>query len=161
MNITLKSLKPSKLDESSIKGGYLYKDVSFDLEPQYSFNNQLNRKEFLKDIQSIYDAEAIKRSVANIFLTSHGDKILNPRFGLDLRQYLFEPINDFISELIEDDIKNKLRIYEPRVEVENVKVFGDPENLEYIINLQINVPSLNISGLSIKSKLNSIGYTIL
>lgn len=161
MNIKLDSLKPDKIKETAINKGYLYKDVAFDLEPQYSFNNQLNRKEFLKDIQAIFDVEAIKNSIVNAFLTSPGQKILNPRFGVDLRRYLFEPIDEFTAESIEDDIKKKLPRWEPRITIENVSVLPNEDNLEYHITLQINVPSLNITGLSIKSKLNSAGYTIL
>ena len=52
MNIKLKSLEASKIERESLKKDYLYKDVSFDLEPSYSYNSQLNRKENLKDIQA-------------------------------------------------------------------------------------------------------------
>lgn len=161
MNIKIKSLKTSDLKEKSREKGYLYKDVSFDLEPTIYNNSQLNRKEYLKDIQANFDEEAIKISISNIFLTSPGQKILNPTFGLDMRRYLFEPISEFISILIGDDIENKLPDQEPRITVEDVSVIPDFDNQEYRIFLQINVPSLNITGLSIKSKLNSIGYTIL
>jgi hypothetical protein len=40
-------------------------------------------------------------------------------------------------------------------------VIADPDAQEYQIFLQINIPSLDVEGLSIKSKLNTIGYTIL
>ncbi len=161
MNISIKSLKTSDLKEKSRERGYLYKDVSFDLTPTYSYNDQLNKKEYLKDIQAVFDEEAVKTSIANIFLTSPGQKILNPTFGLDMRRYLFEPISHFTSVLISGDIENKLPDQEPRITVEDVAVIPDYDNQEYQIFLKINVPSLNITGLSIKSKLNSTGYTIL
>ena len=161
MNINIKSLKTSDLKEKSREKGYLYKDVFFDLEPNIYNNNQLNKKEYLKDIQAVFDEESIKTSISNIFLTSPGQKILNPTFGLDMRRYLFEPISQFVSILIHDDIKNKLPQQEPRITIEDVEVIPDFDNQEYRISLQINVPSLNIIGLSIKSKLNNTGYTIL
>lgn len=161
MNIKIKSLESSKLERESVKKDYLYKDISFDLEPSFSYNNQLNRRENLKDIQSLYDIEAIKTSISNAFLTTPGQKILNPTFGLDMRQYLFEPIDIYTAEIIQDDIEVRLPLAEPRVKVENVSVVANEDLQEYIIELQINVPSLGIKGLSIKSKLNSTGYTIL
>lgn len=161
MNIKIKSLKTSDLKEKSREKGYLYKDVFLDLEPSYSYNNQLNKKEYLKDIQAIFDVEAVKTAIGNILLTSPGQKILNPTFGLDMRRYLFEPVSDFVASLIQDDIENKLPDQEPRITVENVTVIPDYDNQEYDINLQINIPSLNITGLSVKSKLNSTGYSIL
>lgn len=161
MNIKIKSLEASKLDRESLKKDYLYKDIAFDLEPSYSFNSQLNRKENLKDIQATYDIEAIKTSISNAFLTSPGQKILNPTFGIDLRNFLFEPVNVFTEEIIQDTIESRLPRSEPRIEVEDVSVVGNPDLQEYDISLQINVPSLNVKGVFLKSKLNSNGYTIL
>jgi len=161
MNIKIKSLEVSDLEKSGIDKDYRYKDVSFDLEPTYSYNNKLNKKENLKDIQAIYDIEAIQTSVSNAFLTAPGQKILNPTFGVDLRRFLFEPVSVYIEEEIEDTITAKLPRAEPRIELEGVTVNGDEDAQEYAITLQINVPSLGIRGLSIKSKLNSNGYTIL
>lgn len=161
MNIKIKSLKADDIVEKSLKNNYLYKDVAFDLTPSFSYNNQLNRKENQKDIQAIFDIEAIKTSISNAFLTAPGQKILNPDFGVDLRQYLFEPVDIFTSDLIKDDIEVKLPAAEPRIEVVDVVVVGDEDTQEYSISLQVNIPSLNIRGVSIKSKLNSNGYTIL
>ena len=103
----------------------------------------------------------IKNSIVNCFLTAPGQKILNPTFGIDLRRFLFEPVDDYTSEIIEDDISRRLPLLEPRITVTNVSVIADPDAQEYQIFLQINIPSLDVEGLSIKSKLNTIGYTIL
>jgi phage baseplate assembly protein W len=161
MSIKITSLKKSEIDQKSTENGYLYKDINFDLEPQYFFNNQLNRKEKLKDVQAIFDIESVKNSIANCFTTSPGQKILNPTFGIDLRRFLFEPINKYTAEVIKDDIISKLPKMEPRVSIQNLRILAEPDNNEYEIYLQINVPSLNITGLSIKSKLNTNGYSIL
>jgi phage baseplate assembly protein W len=161
MAIKINSLKIDKLSEKSLKGDYLYKDLAFDLSQDVSFNNQLNKNEYLKDVMALYDIEAVKNSVATAFLTSPGDKILNPTYGVDLRRYLFESIDDFTSDIIQDDIETKLPIMEPRITVRNVRVEPDEDNNQYNITLQIDVPSLDVYGLSIKSRLNSAGYTIV
>lgn len=161
MNINIKSLKNDPNKDISLKNGYLYKDIAFDLDRKYKFNNQLNKKEYIKDVQSIFDVESIKNSLKNIFLTTPGDKILNPTFGLDLRQYLFEPVNNFIADIIKTDILDGLPDQEPRIKLENVDVISDADNQEYFINLDISIPSLNITGVSIKSKLKTDGYSIL
>jgi hypothetical protein len=38
---------------------------------------------------------------------------------------------------------------------------GNEDAQEYDVSLQIDVPSLGVKGLSIKSKLNSTGYSII
>ena len=94
-------------------------------------------------------------------MTSPGQKILSPRFGIDLRRYIFEPVSNFTSFEIRSDIKDKLPRFEPRIELEKIGVKANIDNQEYRISLQINVPSLDITGLSLKSILNSSGYTIV
>jgi phage baseplate assembly protein W len=161
MAIKIKSLEANSLDKTSLDNGYLYKDLALDLNPAYSYNSQLNRKEFLKDVQASYDVQAIKNSIVNAFLTAPGDKILNPTYGIDLRRFLFEPIDDFTTEIIKDDIQTNLPLMEPRITIDNIYIYPDEEENQYDIELQINVPSLGVYGLNIKSRLNSSGYTIL
>ena len=161
MAIKIKSLEANSLDETSLDKGYLYKDLALDLNPAYSYNSQLNRKEFLKDVQASYDIQAITNSIINAFLTAPGDKILNPTYGIDLRRFLFEPIDEFTTEIIKDDIQTNLPLMEPRITLDNINIDADEEENQYDIELQINVPSLGVYGLNIKSRLNSSGYTIL
>lgn len=161
MKINIKSLKIDEISQKSLNKGYLYKDVSFDLEPATFLNSQLNKTISLKDIQAIYDVEAIKNSIANCFFTARGQKILNPEFGIDLRRYLFEPVDDFTAEMITDDIQRRLPDLEPRIKVRNISVIADEDNNEFRITLQIDIPSLNITGVFLKSKLDTIGYSIV
>lgn len=160
MSIKIKSLKPTDLKEQALKRDYLYKDIQLDLNQNVYLNRELNKSKPLKDLVALYDIEAIKNSIVMAFSTQPGDKLLNPRYGIDLKQYLFEPIDDFILGIIKDDIEVKLPRYEPRVEVENVIVEGDEDNNTISIQLEINVPSLGVYGLNIKSELNSTGYLI-
>ena len=160
MNIKIGSVGVDKATEKSINSGFLYKDLSLDLQSDRSFNSQLNKTEYLKDVAGLYDVEAIRNSITNAFLTSPGQKILNPTYGVELRQYLFEPVDDYIPSLIETDILENLPNAEPRIEVVNVTVTGDEENNQYDIELQINVPSLGITGISIKSTLATVGYVV-
>lgn len=161
MSIKIKSLAVDKISEKSLEKGYLYKDIAFDLQPAFSYNSQLNKKEYLKDVQALYDVVSVKNSIRNAFLTAPGQKVLNPTFGVDLRRFLFEPVDVFTEEIIQDTIENMLPRAEPRIEVINVTVVGDPEGQQYDITLEIDVPSLNIRGLSLKSSLNSSGYSII
>lgn len=160
MSIKIKTLGVSKNEETSLKRNYLYKDIALDLSSDVSYNNQLNRTEYLKDLLPLYDIEAVKNSVITAFLTAPGQKILNPTYGVDLRQYCFEPVDDFTADIIKDDIQVKLPKMEPRITIQDVTVIPDEDAQAYLIHLQIDVPSLGVRGLSIKSELNSTGYSI-
>ena len=161
MKLKITSLASDKITRKSLKRNYLYKDLRLDIQPGVYLNRQLNKKEYLKDVDALFDVESVKNAVANAFLTSPGDKILNPEYGVDLRRFIFEPVDDFTTEIIKDDIETKLPVMEPRITVSRVQVVGDPDTNTYDISLQINVPSLDVEGLTIKSQLNSTGYTIL
>jgi phage baseplate assembly protein W len=160
MAIKIKSLEAPAVSKKALDSGFLYKDIALDLSPSYSYNSQLNRNEVLKDVQALFDIEAVKNSIVNALLTSPGEKLLNPTYGVDLRQYLFEPIDDFTTELIQDDIETKLPLMEPRITLQDVVVVADEDNNQYNIELKIDVPSLDVYGLSIKSELAATGYTI-
>lgn len=161
MSIRIKSLATDNLTERALQRKFLYKDLALDVKNEVFLNTQLNKSEALKDAAAIYDIESVKNSIATAFLTTPKDKILNPTYGVDLRRHLFEPIDDFIINIIQDDIESKLPVMEPRVKIVNVSVTGNEDENTIYIELQINVPSLNIYGVSIKSQLNSTGYSTL
>jgi len=159
--IKISDVSVDKADNAALEYGYLYKDLLLDLETSVYYNQQFNKGSVLKDVQGLFDIPSIKNSIANIFLTSPGQKILNPTFGIDLRRYLFDPVSDFTAFQIKTDITNNLTDQEPRIQLENTAVIPDTDRQEYYITLQINVPSLNMYGLSLKSLLNSDGYYVL
>tara|TARA_R110002020_G_scaffold449574_1_gene662906 strand:+ start:969 stop:1457 length:489 start_codon:yes stop_codon:yes gene_type:complete len=158
--IKLQDLSVSSLDNTALDSGYLYKDLFLDIRNKVWYNEQLNKRTELRDVQGLFDLDAIKNSIVNIFLTSPGQKILNPDFGLDLRRYIFEPISSFNSISITEKIKWDLPWMEPRINLISVDVVPDEDNNKYHIILQIDVPTLDMYGISIKSVLNSNGYYI-
>ena len=157
ISLKLTDLSVSKEQDRNIQSSFLYKDVALDLRQGVYYTNIINKNTPLNDVQVIYDIESIKNSIANCFLTSPGQRVLYPKYGLDLRRYLFESISQDTAFSILRDIEN-LPIFEPRVTVLNVSVEPDEDNLQYNINLQINVPSLDIYNLTLKNYLNSEGY---
>ena len=159
--VKISDISVDKADNAALSQGYLYKDLFLDLETSVYYNPEFNKSSVLKDVQGLFDIPSIKNSIANIFLTSPGQKILNPTFGIDLRRYLFDPVSDFTAFQIKTDITNNLTDQEPRIQLENTAVIPDTDRQEYYITLQINVPSLNMYGLSLKSLLNSDGYYVL
>jgi hypothetical protein len=67
-------------------------------------------------------------------------------------------ISESSAFFIREDIFDNLPIFEPRVVVKNVSVIPNIDEQLYEIYLQIDVPQLNIYGVSIKNILNSEGY---
>jgi phage baseplate assembly protein W len=137
---------------------YAYIDLESDLKIDYTKTNPLNNFREQKDIVADYDVNAIKNSIFNLFTTIPGQKLLNPIFGLNLLQFLFTGITAANARLLGDTILRGIVKFEPRVSVDKINVAPDEENQQYIIGLVLSVPSLNITGLQIKSTLSESGY---
>lgn len=161
MVITLNSLKPAPDVVSALQQGYLYKDVSLDLQYGYTTNNALYATSEKKDLVSLYDVASVINSLKNILTTSPGEKILNPEFGLDLRDYLFEAVTKTKGYFIGREISVNLPTQEDRVVINTVEVIVSPEDQEYEINLDIGIPSLNISSITLNGVLNNDGYVFV
>ena len=76
------------------------------------------------DLIDLKNENAIARAVRNIVSTTPGEKFFNPEFGSSIGEILFENVDDITAVSIQDEIKNCLGNYEPRVEL--IDVFVDP-----------------------------------
>ena len=76
------------------------------------------------DLITLKNETAIARAVRNIVSTTPGEKFFNPEFGSSVGEILFEIVDDITAVSIQDEIKNCLGNYEPRVEL--IDVFVDP-----------------------------------
>ena len=122
---------------------YTYQDLKLDLEFDYTINNELLRRREIRDLKADYDYACIRNSLYNLFTTIPGQKILNPVFGLNLIQYIFEEVNETTAQDIGNMIYNNVTVFEPRIAGLSVEVIADPDNAQYIINLRFSVPTLN------------------
>jgi phage baseplate assembly protein W len=137
---------------------YTYSDLEIDLKINYTKDNPLYNIKEQKDIIADYDLGAIKNSIFNIFTTIPGQKILNPTFGLNLLYYLFTGISSSNGRLLGETILKGVTKYEPRVNVDNINVITDVENQQYIIEMILSIPSLNITRFEIKGVLAESGF---
>ena len=139
---------------------YVYADLHMDFKLQSSLSNSYlsDPGTQLKDVNIDYDVRAIETSIRNIFNTKPGEKILNPAFGLDLSQYLFEPISEDTAREIGNTILEQLPLYEPRVNLNSIDIVAKENNNEYIVTMSITVPELNNLYTDIKGVLDTQGF---
>ena len=138
---------------------FTYADIHLDIQ----FNTRLGAKptgisKNAQDLKVDYDTEAIYNSRHNAFNTKKGQKILNPNFGLDLEQYLFDNISKENGDLIGTTIFEELPLYEPRIKVTGVDVLARPDWNEYVIDISITIPSLNNQVESVNGTLTTKGF---
>ena len=80
------------------------------------------------DLIAIKHENAIARSLRNIVFTLPGEKFFDESFGSQISASLFENISDITASVIEDEIKESINNYEPRVDLIDVESFPDYDN---------------------------------
>lgn len=63
------------------------------------------------------DEEDIQSSLKILFGTAIGERFFNPKYGLDMKEMLFEPMSTTLKTLLIDRVTIAILIYEPRIEV--------------------------------------------
>jgi phage baseplate assembly protein W len=61
------------------------------------------------------DEEDIHQSLQILLGTAAGERFLNPEYGLDMHEMLFEPMGTTAITLLKDRIKHAILVYEPRI----------------------------------------------
>jgi len=153
-SIVLDSIK--KPDTNS--AGFTYSDLHLDLEFNYTRNNELKKIKEIKDSINDYDYGCIKNSIFNLFTTIPGQKVLNPYFGLNLMQYIFEPVSKTNAIAISNAITKGIKLYEPRVDLKNLEIIVDAEKQEYEINMIISVVYIPNSSFKLVGTLSNSGF---
>ena len=113
-----------------------FKDISATFQ-----TNPLN-----DDLIAMKNESAIARSVRNIVFTLPGEKFFDEDFGSDISQALFENIDDISANIIQDQIRDSITNYEPRVRLIDVitkpnfdnNQFGNPNFVHFLCLLYIS-----------------------
>ena len=96
------------------------------------------------DLISLSNENAIARAVRNIVLTTPGEKFFDPDFGSSVSEILFENVDDITAISIEDEIKNCLANYEPRVELIDVNVDPNFDENQFDVIISYRIVGIDI-----------------
>lgn len=129
-----------QIAEKYSKKQYVFKDLHLDFGSASNFNRFEEKTLNGNDVQVDYDLAAIFNSLRNIFNTKPGQRFLFPLYGLDLTQFLFEPITMENGRSIGERIGRSIDQFEKRVELLECNVTPNEEDNTYEITINIKVP---------------------
>ncbi len=66
------------------------------------------------------DEADINGSLAILLTTSLGERIMQPTYGCNLRDLLFEPLDTALQAYIKDLVETAILYHEPRIRLENI-----------------------------------------
>lgn len=89
-------------------------------------------------------SDQLKSNIINFFLTNKGERIMNPDFGGNLRQELFEQITNGTLNDIRLSIIQSLQTVFPNIVVNEVNVLGDEDKHNISVSIKYSIPNTNI-----------------
>ena len=98
--------------------------------------------------------DLVRQNFKNLLLTSPGERVMDPDFGVGTRRYLFESM-DFVKSELPNKIRNQISKYMPFVTLKKLQVSESGDN-SLIVSIAYEVPSLGQEDIiSIDSKSTS------
>ena len=85
----------------------------------------------------------VRQSLHILLSTAVGERILEPKYGCNLRRFLFEPLDTTLRTYIKDVVRDAILYFEPRVVLERVSVEALSGEGQLIIGVEYQIPATN------------------
>ena len=96
------------------------------------------------DLIAIRNANAIARSVRNLILLKKGEKPFDPNCGSGVYDLLFENMDEMTASVIQDQIIEVIKNYEPRVDLIEVLVVPNFETTAMDVSIKYNIVGIDV-----------------
>lgn len=90
------------------------------------------------------DEVDIKESLVILLSTRIGERIMNPNYGCNLEDLLFQPLTLTLKNYVADLVKTAILYYEPRIDLKSVDITaGDDLEGELLVELDYVIRATN------------------
>lgn len=94
----------------------------------------------LKSVEMTEKNEDIQRSLQILLTTAIGERIMQPKYGCNMDEMVFESLDTTTKTIIKDKIKTAILYFEPRIDVVSISMNATSElegeiliEIEYVI----------------------------
>ncbi len=94
-------------------------------------------------VEMVSDEEDIVQSLEIILSTSPAERIMQPNFGCELSQFLFEEISQGLITGIRGTISDAILYHEPRIDVDEIEIDESEEQGLLLISITYTVRTTN------------------
>jgi len=97
-----------------------------------------------KDVNIVYDIQAVKRSIRNLVLLNVFDKPFHPEISSGIRDALFELMTPVTAIILARHVQDVIENFEPRARLVGVRAFPNLERNEYEVSIEfyvVNAPT--------------------
>jgi phage baseplate assembly protein W len=85
------------------------------------------------------NVDSVKMGLRNLILTNKYERLKNPSFGTNIRRHLFELFTETTASDLENDIRDAIENYEPRVRIIELNVIPNEDQNQMTVNLLFSV----------------------
>ena len=118
----------------SSRSAQLYSDLDL-------FFGQNNKT---KDVNIVYDIQAVKRSIRNLVLLNVFDKPFHPEISSGIRDTLFELMTPVTAIILARHVQDVIENFEPRARLVGVRATPNLDRNEYEVTIEfyvVNAPT--------------------
>jgi hypothetical protein len=76
--------------------------------------------------------EDLDRSIRIVLATAPGERVMRPQFGCKIWDLMFEPVTANLMGAMKSSVKDALARWEPRVQVNEVRVLADDDDASLV-----------------------------
>jgi phage baseplate assembly protein W len=101
-------------------------------------------KQSTRTVIMLTDESDIKSSLEILLSTKIGERIMQPKYGCNMDELLFNPLNQTLKTFVSELIKTAILYHEPRIDVENIDITkGDDLSGELLVLIDFKVRATN------------------
>lgn len=110
--------------------------IGWGFPPEFKLTN--------KSVVMLTDEDDIKSSLEILLSTKVGERIMQPKYGCNLDELLFESLDRTLKTFVSEIIETAILYHEPRIDVEKIDITqGDDLNGELLIVLDYKIRGTN------------------
>lgn len=73
-------------------------------------------------VEMVEDIEDINQSLDILLATSLGERVMQPQYGCNLHDYMFESSSNALISYLKDLVRRAILLYEARIRVEKIEI---------------------------------------
>jgi phage baseplate assembly protein W len=90
----------------------------------------------------------VKQNLKMLILTNPGERVMEPDYGVGIRQFLFENFGSDVFARIDTTIREQVAQYMPAVQIKKLQFSGsDPDTNTLTLYLEYSIPQIATSDL--------------
>lgn len=131
------------LDVSN-KSVHKFADLQLDLTTAVSRSKSTDL--LRNDVAVLYDMAALKTRISNLLSTVPGEMVLDPTYGCNLNQYLFDPVSRERGYVIGRYVRAQIEKHVPQIKLNNIIVAANSDLQQYDLEIVFSCAWLNQQG---------------